>query len=210
MSKLVLSADQIYVLAYIMKANYLDYYYISLANQNFDNKVWFNETTNQLVSKGVLIEDFSGNISIDPENEKLLKPIFFGTKESSLVISIFGDEEDNIGYRLHFSDGRIILTKEIEGGFEISAVTNEEIKEYVSTILNDSYSAISAKNDKELDINKVSRVFIVKNAEVKVKNFTKTMVESDGIVYEEDTENNTYSLSKTDFEDKVLRILTEV
>lgn len=210
MSKLVLTAEQVYALAYILKAKYVDYYYISLANKVTDNKIWLSENTKQLVSQGVLVEDFSGATTIEPGIEELVKPLYFSTKESSLDINIFGDEEDNEGYRFHFLDGKITMTKAVEEGFEISEVTTKEIRELVDGILSSDYSAESAKADISLDVTKVSRVFVVKNTEMNVKSFVTTLVESEGVVYEEDTEDNIYSVSGKDFADKLYKILTEV
>ena len=73
MNELTLTADQIYALAYILEAKYLDYYYISLAKRSNDNQLWLSENTNQLVSQGVLVEDFSGNTTINSEVEALVK-----------------------------------------------------------------------------------------------------------------------------------------
>ena len=210
MDRLVLATDQLLALAYILNAKYLDFYYISAVNKTEDSELWLSENKKQLVALGILVEDFSGNMSIHPEAELLLKPLFFSTKESSLDINIFGDSEENIGYRFHFLDGKITMTKAIEEGLEVSEVSRKDIQIIVSDILPTTYSVSSTEVDVTLDVSEVSRVFIVKNTEMKVKSLVKTMVETNGIVYEEDPENNIYSLSKADFEDKVYKILTEV
>ena len=210
MSNLILTADQIYALAYIVKAKCLDYYYISLAEKVKDNKVWLNENTKLLVSQGILLEDFSGDTTIEPEVEALVKPIYFGTKESSLDINIFGENEDNKGYRFHFLDDKITMVKTDENGFEITETSIEKIKEMVSKVLPSDYSADSGEKDITLDVSKISRVFVVKNTEMNVKSFVATFVESDGIVYEEDTSDKIYSISGGDFGEKLYKILTEV
>lgn len=209
MDKLVLTANQIYALAQILKAKYLDYYYISLASKNTDG-VWLNENTKSLVSKGVLSEDFSGDITVDPEVETLVKPLFFGTKESSLDINIFGDTEDNIGYRFHFYDDRVIMTKTVEDGFEITEVSSDDILMIVSKVLPAGYSAQTEKVDIEIDPDEVSRVFVVKNTEVDVKSEVATLVETDGVIYEENTDAEMFSVSEEDFMNKICKILTEV
>ena len=210
MRNLILTADQIFALAYILKAKSLDYFYVSLATCKTDDKIWRNEISKQLVSKGVLVEDFSGDTTIEAEIEDLVKPLYFSTKESSLEINIFGDNEDNEGYRFHFLDGKVTMTRAVKEGFEISEVTFEEIRELISGILPAGYNADSVKVDISLDISKVSRIFVVKNTVMSVKSFVTTLVESDGIVYEEDTEDNISSVSGSDFADKLYKILTEV
>ena len=149
-------------------------------------------------------------LTIEAEIEDLVKPLYFSTKESSLEINIFGDNEDNEGYRFHFLDGKVTMTRAVKEGFEISEVTFEEIRELISGILPAGYNADSVKVDISLDISKVSRIFVVKNTVMSVKSFVTTLVESDGIVYEEDTEDNISSVSGSDFADKLYKILTEV
>lgn len=211
MNKIVLTADQIYALAYILKANYLDYYYMSLASRRSENdKLWLSENTKQLVSQGILVEDFSGDTTIDSDVEMLVKPIFFSTKESSLDIDIFGEQEDNKGYRFHFLDDKITMTETVEDGFEISEVGPEEIKRIVSSILPADYSAESVKAEIKLDAANVSRVFVVKNTELSVKSKVATLIESEGVVYEGTAEDGVCSVSGTDFTDKLIGILTEV
>ena len=64
--------------------------------------------------------------------------------------------------------------------------------------------------DVVFDPEKVSRLFVVKNTELDVKNIINTFVETDGIVYEENSEDEIYSVSGSDFEEKLYRILAEV
>ncbi len=210
MSKLVLTADQIFALAYKLDAKYLDYYYISLSNRDDRNNLWLIDVTNELVAEGKLEEDFSGNTTIGPELEELIRPLYFGTKESSLDIDIFGEDEDNRGYRFHFLDDRITMAKKVEGGFEISDISSEDIRNIVSSILPSEYAAESEKAYIEYDESTVSRIFVVKNTEVNTKNTVATFVETDGVVYEEDTDNTIYSMSGGDFGEKHYKSLAEV
>ena len=210
MSRFVLTADQIYAMAYILKAKYLDYFYISLSKRSDDNKLWLSEMTKLLVSLGVLVEDFSGETSIDPNIEKLVNPLFFSNMESSLDINIFGDEEDNSGYRFHFLDGNITLVRSVEEGFEISETSPDEIKDLVSSIISSDYTADSSKVDRTFDSTKVSRIIVAKNTDLSVGSVVLTFVESDGVIYEEDIDDNVFSVSKDDFIEKLNRVLTDV
>ena len=210
MNKLVLTADQIYALAYILKAKYLDYYYISQAKRVNDNELWLSECTKQLVSSGVLTEDFSGETSIDSDLEELLKPIYFSTKESSLDINILGDNEDNIGFRFHYSDDKTVMTKTVDEGIEISEVSTKDIKDLANGLLSSDYSTTSGKTDVELEVSMISRVFIAKNIELNVKSLNVVFIESNGVIYEQDSDNNVYTVSGNDFSDRIIKVLTEV
>ena len=204
MDRLVLTADNIYALAYVMNAKYLDFYYVSLSNRGNDNKLWLSENMKKLVEDGILNEDFSGETSIVPEVESLLRPLYFCSKESSLDIDTFGVE-----YRFHFLDGKITMTKTVEGGFEISAVNTDDISNIVCSLLPSDYSYESEKAIVEFDDSKVSRIFVVKSAELNVKDLVATFVEYNGCVYEEDKNDIVYSVSGADFADKLFRIITE-
>ena len=210
MNKLILSADQIYALAYILKAKYLDYYYISLASHGINHNLWLTSITKELVSKGVLTEDFSGETELVSDYDALVKPLYFGKKESSLDINVLGENESNVGYRFHFLDGNTIMTKLVDGMFEISEVSAEDIRKIVMSILPADYSALSAKTEISLDTNKITRVFVVKNAEIAVKSYVTTFVEMEGSVYEEDTENILYTVSGSDFINKINKAIVEV
>ena len=209
MSKLVLTADQIFALAYILKAKYLDYYYISLANRDGSNKLWLSEITKQLVSQGILTEDFSGDTTIEPEVETIVKPLFFGVKESSLDIDIFGENEENKGYRFHFLDGKITMTETVNGGFEITDVNCNAIREIINSILPNGYSVESAETNITFDVGNISRVFVVKNTELNNKSYIATFIESNDVIYEENINNIVYSVSEKDFKDKIYKIITE-
>ena len=210
MSKLILTADQIYALAYILKAKYLDYYYISQAKRVNNNGLWLSECTKQLVSSGVLTEDFSGDTSIDSDLEELLKPIYFSTKESSLDINILGDNEDNIGFRFHYLGDKTVMTKTVDEGIEISDVSSVDIINIVNGLIAPDYSAITEKTDIELDISKISRVFVVKNIELNVSSQNVVFLESDGMIYEQNTDSDIFTVSYSDFTNRIIQVLTEV
>lgn len=210
MKSVVLTADQIYALAYVQKAKYLDYYYISLASQFNDNKIWLGDNIKTLVSQGIMVEDFSGDTAVDSEVENLISPLYCSTKESSLDIAIFADTEKNLGYRFHFSDGKITMAKTVEGGFEISEVSLDDIKTIVESLIPSDYSAASSVVDISIDASKVSRVFVVKNVEKDIKSVNTTLVEYDGVIYETDDDGTVHSVSKQDFADELISVLTEV
>ena len=210
MKSVVLTADQIYALAYVQKAKYLDYYYISLASQFNDNKIWLGDNIKTLVSQGIMVEDFSGDTAVDSEVENLISPLYCSTKESSLDIAIFADTEKNLGYRFHFSDGKITMAKTVEGGFEISEVSLDDIRTIVESLIPSDYSAASSVVDISIDASKVSRVFVVKNVEKDIKSVNTTLVEYDGVIYETDDDGTVHSVSKQDFADELISVLTEV
>ena len=210
MEKLVLTANQIYTIAYIMKAHSIDAFYINRVDRPANDQLWLSENTKQLVSQGMLVEDFSGELNIDSDIENLLKPLFFSEKESSLEIITVGDNENNLTYRFHYSDTGIVMTKTVDGKFEMAYVASDDINHIVESILPSSYEAESTEVSIDFIKEKVSRFIIAKNINMGDGNQTSVFVEYDGLVYEGDTDNKLFTVSRKDFIKKITLILSEV
>ena len=106
MAKVVLSADDLFFLSKIMKAKYLDYGYVAMV-EDLSHRLAMKEARamDNLSSKGLVFEDFTGDLEIEDLAKELFEPIFFGTFESELIV------EDSISfqhYKYHVLDGRYV------------------------------------------------------------------------------------------------------
>ena len=104
----------------------------------------------------------------------------------------------------------VALVQTVEGGFEITEVSIADIKNIVDGLVSSDYSATSSVVDISIDSAKVSRVFVVKNVEKDIKSVNTTLVEYDGIIYQTDDDGAVHSVSKQDFTDELISVLTEV
>ena len=106
MSKVTLQAEDVFFLSKMMKAKYLDYGYVAMV-EDLSHRLAMKEARamDNLSNKGLVFEDFTGDLEIEDLAKELFEPIFFGTFESELIV------EDSISfqhYKYHVLDGRYV------------------------------------------------------------------------------------------------------
>ena len=196
--EIILTPEELYYLGSFLQAKYIDYAYVAAMSDIKQNYSLFeNETKAALVSSGILMEDFGGQVEIDEEISNLLKPIFFGEVETSLDICLLGEKNSVSVHKFHFYDGIITMVTGDNGKLIIRATDQLGIKNIVENLLPDNYDAISTTVDK-IDENKVTRFIAAKNVFVGEKSSVKTYLEVEGIFYHE-TDDCIESLTKDMF-----------
>lgn len=98
---LVLSSEELFIAGKQMQARYLDYEYVAAMRdltQNYAMKK--KDILFSLEEKGVLEEDFAGDIEMDAQAQLLLEPIFFGMNESEI-------RDGETICKFHFYGGRV-------------------------------------------------------------------------------------------------------
>lgn len=122
--KCELTPTELYFCAGLMNAKYLDYAYIqAMPDIQKQYTLHKQEALEKLEEKGLIEMDFDGRVIVDQEFEKLLRPVFFGEKESRL---------DMVGHpsiRFHMNDGEIIMSVMKGGLIELTEITDYEIYE---------------------------------------------------------------------------------
>lgn len=89
-----LTAEELYYLGGQMQAKYIDYDYISAMGDIQKNyRMYESNAVDGLAGKGLIEEDFSGEITVSVSIEELLSPVFFGDFEAE--IDICGVQEDS-------------------------------------------------------------------------------------------------------------------
>ena len=205
---LLLTPRELYCLGGVLNAKYIDYAYIAaLDDIGQDFELFKKETLAFLVEKGILTEDFSGNMEMGEECRKLLIPVFFGTVETSLNICTIGDEVQVDIYNYHFFEGRTTLVKNQDNELLLKAVSTNEILDTVSNLVPDGYSAASDQPIRDFDNNKVSRFFSAKSIDVGKTSMVRTFIEHDGILCAEMQDKGIVSLSDRNFITYVYEII---
>ena len=101
---LQIKPEELFFIGRQMNAQYIDYEYISMMKdiqEQFSLKE--KEVMNHLVEKGLFMEDFSGNLTLDEETEKMLQALFFGEFETECVLGEKSDEGfATETYKYHF------------------------------------------------------------------------------------------------------------
>lgn len=205
---LTVSPKELYCLGGVLNAKYIDYAYIAaLDDIGQDFGLFKKETLASLVAKGILTEDFSGNMEIDEEYRRLLTPVFFGNVETSLNICTIGEQLTVDIFNYHFYNDRITLVKNQDNSLLLLPMSDEDIHDTVSALVADRYSVESNIRITDFDNAKVTRFFSAKSIDVGVASSVRTFIEHDGILCTETEENGIVSLSREDFINAVYEII---
>lgn len=205
---LLLTPRELYCLGGMLNAKYIDYAYIAaLDDIGQDFELFKKETLSSLVSKRILMEDFSGNIELDDEISQLLKPIFFGSVETSLNICLIGEELKVEILNYHFFEDKVTLVKNQNNDLLVSRVDPELILKTVEDLLPDNYSAVSGQPIIDFDKTMVTRFFSAKSNDVGHMSQVKTYIEFNGVLCTEKEEAGLLSLSAEDFIKDVFNII---
>ncbi len=184
-NQIVLSPEELYYLGSVLQAKYIDYAYIAAMNdikQNFP--LFEQETKTSLISAGILMEDFGGNVEVDGVALKLVKPIFFGESETSVDVCHLGESNVVHIYKFHFYDGVATMVTGEEGKLILKSVDQMAIREFANSLLPQGYRA-EKETVPNVDKEGITRFLAVKSIEVGKMAVVKTYIEAGGILYQE-------------------------
>lgn len=163
--EIIITPEELYYLGSVMQAKYIDYVYVSNIAMLEDNiKKVKADARRTLSEKKYIEEDFSGDVMVAYDVESVLKPVFFGEKESS-VTDINKRDELASFTNYHFLDGAITAVTEVDEKLEVFSVTAEEIENKLDKLIPSSYED-SVKGEIEINSDDVSRVISIKHFHV--------------------------------------------
>ena len=148
------------------------------------------------------MEDFSGNMEVEPEIKKLLEPIFFGELESSVDVVYFVNDGRRLaqGKRFHFYEGQLTTTVMSQKEIYIEAEDDVMLQEWIARLLPDDYEAqeeyISAKS---INRKKIGRIIAVKSTKVGIRSAINIYIECEGKVLREVEDGQAKVLTKKQF-----------
>ena len=181
--EIILSPEALYYLGSLLQANYIDYAYVAAMGDIKQNYALFEkETRAALVSQGILTEDFSGNLEIDPVAQKLLKPVFFGEIETSISVCTTGEHSLVSLCMFHFHDGIITSVTMHDGKLLLRSVDSLSIRKQVETLLPLGYSAQEGIVA-EVSPDSIRRIIAAKRMVAGAGAAVKTFVEANGLIY---------------------------
>ena len=206
--ELLLSPRELYCLGGVLNAKYIDYAYIAaLDDIGQDFKLFQKEALSSLSSKGILIEDFGGDMEMNEEYLPLLEPIFFGKIETTLDICIINEIIHVDVYKFHFYLDRITMVAGKDENLYIKQIGKDDIFNIVNSLTDENYNTESGIHISEYDSAKVSRFLSAKSIEVGVSSDVLTLIEYDGNFYMGTVENELVSLSREDLSSMVFEVI---
>lgn len=156
-----LTAEELYYLGGQMQAKYIDYDYISAMGDIQKNyRMYESNAVDGLAGKGLIEEDFSGEITVSVSIEELLSPVFFGDFEAE--IDICGVQEDSRKIvKLHTDQDKTTLVELDENQLVLKKMQGNDVVEYGKDI----FGFLKDETDEniEFDEQKVSEIYILKN-----------------------------------------------
>lgn len=196
--EIVLTPEQLFFMGRLLQAKYIDYAYVAAMNDINQNFALFEtEAKAALVSSGILMEDFGGNLEVDSAVLSVLKPIFFGEIETSIDICNIGETNTVSMYKYHFYDGAVTEVTGEKGKLIIKTSDQIAIREKVESLISENYAAESQVVE-TIDKAHITRFIAFKQICVGTTSKVKTYIESDGVFYQE-KEEAIESVTRTQF-----------
>jgi len=200
--EIILRPEELYYLGALLQAKYIDYAYVAaMGDIQQRREIYESESREGLTKKGILLEDFMGDIEVDAEAKRLLDPVYFGTLETSIDIMITAGQKRAVrNNRFHFYEGRIVSTAIAKDGIHIVEVDDSQLQTWIGGMLPPDYAAraeiVSAD---KINKKRISRIFSVKSNRVGEKTSVEIYVECDGRVYQEKEDGQAEVLTKEKF-----------
>ena len=183
--EIVLTPEQLYYMGRLLQAKYIDYAYVAAMNDISQNYSLFEtEAKAALVAAGILMEDFGGNVEVDPYVLDILKPIFFGEVESSIDICNIGEPSTVSVYKYHFYDGAVTMVTGDNGKLLIKTVDQMAIRNNVESLISKEYNAENKVVD-TIDASQITRFIAFKHIRVGITATVKTYIEANQVFYQE-------------------------
>lgn len=209
--EIILTPEELYYMGALLQAKYIDYAYVAaMGDIQQRREIYESESREGLAKKGILMEDFSGNLDVDRESEKLLEPVFFGMLESSADVTAMteGDAPVTRGRRFHFYEGRLTATEFIKGQIRLEAYDEGKMQEWIHGLLSADYEdRPEVLPVRELNKKAVSRMFVIKSTHVGEKAAVTIYVEAKGRVFCERQDGMAAALTKEQFCLEIYRAL---
>lgn len=202
-----LTAEELYYLGGLMQAKYIDYDYISAMGDIQKNyRMYESNAVDDLAGKGLIEEDFSGEITVSVSIEELLSPVFFGDFEAE--IDICGVQEDSRKIvKLHTDQDKTTLVELDENQLVLKKMQGNDVVEYGKDI----FGFLKDETDEniEFDEQKVSEIYILKNTVIGGESDVRILFRIENSVFMEDENEEIKRINDQDIIQTIQSVLVE-
>ncbi len=206
--EIILRPEELYYMGALLQAKYIDYAYVAAMGDIQQRRgIYESEAREGLAGKGILLEDFLGDVEVVAEAKRLLEPVFFGTLESSVDIMVTAGQKRALrNNRFHFYDGRIVTTVIAKDGIHLVEIDDSQLQAWIAGMLPPDYAAqaeiVSAD---QINKKQISRIFSIKSNRVGERTSVEIYVECDGRVYQEKKDGQAEILTREAFGREIYR-----
>ncbi len=206
--KLALLPGELYFLATLMQAKYIDYAYVAAMDDIRKNyAIYESNVRSSLYAAGIVEEDFSGDLELNPYASAILRPIFFGEFESTIDVIALKDNANVGTYRFHSLDGSITMVHNEESKLIAETIDYNDINRIAGELLPKNYHITEPNVVDSIDDEMVNRLISVKNTVIGQSSEVKLYIDLGGVIYREKDENTVESMTAEMFTDDVLKII---
>ena len=148
MTELTLSLEELYFLGKQIKADYLDYRYVSAMDDIGHRAALIEQKCrDELTGRGLIEENLWGDAEISEEALQFLRPVFFGPFESSCDIIRHGPQDVIATVIFHREGGEYRAAVIEEGSVKLRSVTPDDIDAFIYQLLPDKYEEMEAPQE---------------------------------------------------------------
>ena len=121
-----LSPGELFFIGQMMQAKYIDYQYVTAIEACGDLADVKTAGRDSLEKKGLLEEDFSGELELSEDVKKLMEPVFFGEIIESLVVTDAVEIENMQAFTFHINKEKITKVSPTDVGYSFEDITKED------------------------------------------------------------------------------------
>lgn len=202
-----LTAEELYYLGGQMQAKYIDYDYISAMGDIQKNyRMYESNAVDGLAKKGLIEEDFSGEITVSVSIEELLIPVFFGDFEAEIDICDVQEDSRKI-VKLHTDQDKTTLVELDENQLVLKKMQRNDVVEYGKDI----FRFLKDETDEniEFDEQKVSEIYILKNTVIGGESDVRILFRIENSVFMEDENEEIKRINDQDITQTIQSVLVE-
>ena len=208
MNEYEISPEELFFLGALLQAKYIDYAYIAAMDDIQDNfSLKKKETIAGLVNRGVIQEDFSGDLEVCMELRTMLDPVFFGIKETSLDICYLCDNKHVDIFKFHHKNGKITLVTGNNRMLVVKTVEDNFFPKILNRIISDEDDDNILDTLTTLENETISKMIAVKSSIVGGTSKVYTYFEVNNHLYTEREMGLLQSISKTAFVNEACEML---
>ena len=210
MNIIELQPEELFFLAQQMKAEYIDYMYIS-AMKDISKKfaLHHKEWIDSLEKRNVICEDFDGNISIDLDVENALKPVLFGETEVSVGVCDVDSGVIEIN-NFHFLNDSITAVNLVGDKFVFESISKVQFKEKIESRKRIAMLGQDDNKEDSIEVADVRKILTIKYAAVNKDNRLEKYLITENATYCDGENDCLINLSQKTFDCMVSDVLKEV
>ena len=203
-----ITPEGLFYLGKQLGGQYIDYDYVAALHDIGNNPTMHeNRARAELSRKGIIQEDFSGNVELLPAVKERVEPIFLGDFESCIDICILQENSiiEKKKYHYHFYDGQITKVTLDKDEWILSACRMEDVLEECRRCLPRRNETAS---NPSLDPDKVFFIVSCKNVKIGNEDAIKIYYACDDFLFEEGENEKMISVSWEQAVESAYYILT--